>query len=151
MFEIKVVFYDGNHIFRRFIEKTTQLCLSLFKRQLSNLSTFNNIWYTSRIQISNYLCRSTGAEAYGRTDGRTHSPRPTFETLRPLFPRFRYLRPGVTDDCLETRGPWFDAVRGVCCDKLCKSCSLVCGVPCVRCSFVLWNSSMQSRLAIGAL
>jgi hypothetical protein len=78
-------------------------------------------------------------------------PRPTLETLRPLFPRFLYRRPGVTDDCRETSGPWFGAVRGVCCDKLCRSCSLVCGVPWVRCSFVLWNSSIQSRLAIGAL
>jgi hypothetical protein len=78
-------------------------------------------------------------------------PRPTLDTLRPLLPRFLYLRPGVTDDCRETRGPWFDAVRGVCCDRLCRSCSFVCGVPWVRCSFVLWNSSMQSRLAIGAL
>jgi hypothetical protein len=78
-------------------------------------------------------------------------PRPTLDTLRPLFPRFLYLSPGVTDDCRETRGPWFDAVRGVCCDRLCRSCSFVCGVPWVRCSFVLWNSSMQSRLAIGAL
>jgi hypothetical protein len=107
--------------------------------------------HSPNTKFQRFPFRGPGAEAYGRTDGHGHLPRPTLETLRPLFPRFLYLRPGVTDDCLETRGPWFDAVRGVWCDKLCRSCSLVCGVPWVRCSFVLWNSSMQSRLAIGAL
>jgi len=121
------------------------------------LSTHDNMRYVARIpnftdiisvvSVSKRLERRTD----GRTDGHGHLPRPTLDTLRPLFPRFLYLSPGVTDDCLETRGPWFDAVRGVCCDKLCRSCSLVCGAPWVRCSFVLWNSSMQSRLAIGAL
>lgn len=82
-------------------------------------------------------------------------PKPILETLRPLLPKFLYLSPGVIDGCLAT----CTCAGAECVSPLRSNCSLVMPPPPPSLplspktlkALPALNSSMQSKLAIGAL
>lgn len=78
-------------------------------------------------------------------------PNPMLETLSPLLPKFLYLRPGVTEVC---RANWRGAAGAVWVRPLSSNCSLEMPSPGRSPSALkalpALNSSMQSKLAIGA-